>query len=134
MVEERLLSAATCQPEVDGLDAGLWPAAPPGRRSGAPRQLTQPFAAVDQLPQLVGAALGQGVCWLQAATQVHHVFGAVAAFDPLSSGVSAQSFSIAWICCSPQVQCHISSLFHCFHVSIDLLWTSPLGAGFQSRS
>ncbi len=44
-------------------------------------------AAVDLLPQLLGAALGQRVLGLQAATQAHHVSGAVAALDTLPARV-----------------------------------------------
>src|SRR5690606_38019658 len=38
--------------------------------------------AVDQLPQLPGAATGQGVLGLQAAAQADHVGGRVRALDP----------------------------------------------------
>jgi DNA-binding transcriptional LysR family regulator len=50
-------------------------------------------AAVDQLPQFVGAAFwARSVCRLQAATQVHHVLGAVAALDPFPAGVFCPVF------------------------------------------
>src|SRR5690606_9457700 len=39
------------------------------------------YAAVDQLPQLLGAALGERVLGLQAAAQAHHVGGRIGALD-----------------------------------------------------
>ena len=87
--------------EIDGFDAGLGLLHRLAAGQGAEAvYIAFLGAAVDQLPQFVGAALGQSVCRLQAATQVHHVLGAVAALDPFPAGFSAQSFSIAWICCS----------------------------------
>ncbi|MNZ79711.1 hypothetical protein D3C78_983220 [compost metagenome] len=98
--------------EVDGLYArlGLLHRLAAGQGAEAV-DVTLLGAAVDQLPQLVGAALGQGVCRLQAATQVHHVFGAVAAFDPFPAGVFCPVFldSLDLLLTG---QCHISSLFH----------------------
>ena len=67
--------------------------------------------AVDQTPQLVGTTLGQGVHRLQAAAQVYHIFGAVAALDPFPAGVFRPVFldSLDLLLTG---QCHISSLFH----------------------
>ncbi len=42
---------------------------------------------VDEIPQLLGAALGQGVLDLHRAAQAHHIFGGVAAGDALPARI-----------------------------------------------
>src|SRR5438477_170340 len=42
---------------------------------------------VDQVPQLLGATLGERVLDVQRAAQLHHVGGAVAALDAFPAGV-----------------------------------------------
>ena len=98
--------------EIDGFDAGLGLLHRLAAGQGAEAvYIAFLGAAVDQLPQFVGAALGQSVCRLQAATQVHHVLGAVAALDPFPAGVFCPVFldSLDLLLTG---QCHISSLFH----------------------
>ena len=81
-----LASPATCQPrQVDGLQAGL--DLLHGLVAGQRAERVDEGLGVDQVPQLLGAALGQRVLDLQRAAQAHHVGGAVAALDALPARV-----------------------------------------------
>jgi hypothetical protein len=71
--------------QVDGLQAGL--DLLHGLVAGQRAEAVDEGLGVDQVPQLLGAALGQRVLDGQAAAQAHHVGGGVAALDAFPAGV-----------------------------------------------
>ena len=67
------VAATFASRQVDGLQAGL--DLLHGLVAGEGAQRVDEGLGVDQVPQLLGTALGQGVLDLQAAAQTHHVGG-----------------------------------------------------------
>ena len=71
--------------EVNGFQAGL--GLLHGLVAGQGTQAVDKGLVVNQVPELLGATLGQGVLGLKRATQTNHVVGRVAALDAAPAGI-----------------------------------------------